>query len=113
MRRAFNRAYAETRDKATALRRLDQMQEFYAQSAERRDAANDQMAAARKAVNSVVGERRLLTHAVLGPGQDGWLDEVDRVHEILKPDGWKGYTVGEPFSPSFKRYRLDDEALML
>ncbi|MEO0464599.1 MAG: amidohydrolase family protein [Pseudomonadota bacterium] len=72
---------------------------------------NGQMAAARKAVNSVVGERRLLTHAVLGPGQDGWLDEVDRVHETLKPDGWKGYTVGEPFSPSFKRYRLDDEAL--
>ncbi|MGB3469336.1 MAG: amidohydrolase family protein [Erythrobacter sp.] len=73
---------------------------------------NDQMAAARTAVNSVVGERRLLTHAVLGPGQDGWLDEVDRVHETLKPDGWKGYTVGEPFSPSFKRYRLDDEKLM-
>jgi predicted TIM-barrel fold metal-dependent hydrolase len=73
---------------------------------------NDQMAAARKAVNSVVGERRLLTHAVLGPGQDGWLDEVDRAHEELKPDGWKGYTVGEPFSPSHKRYRLDDEKLM-
>jgi len=73
---------------------------------------NDQMAAARTAVNSVVGERRLLTHAVLGPGQDGWLDEVDRVHEELKPDGWKGYTVGEPFSPTHKRYRLDDEALM-
>lgn len=73
---------------------------------------NDQMAAARAAVNAVVGERRLLTHAVLGPGQDGWLDEVDRVHALLKPDGWKGYTVGEPFSPSHKRYRLDDEALM-
>lgn len=73
---------------------------------------NDQMAAARTAVNAVVGERRLLTHAVLGPGQDGWLDEVDRVHADLKPDGWKGYTVGEPFSPSHKRYRLDDEALM-
>ena len=73
---------------------------------------NDQMAAARAAVNAVVGERRLLTHAVLGPGQDGWLDEVDRVHEVLKPDGWKGYTVGEPFSPSDKRYRLDDERLM-
>lgn len=73
---------------------------------------NDQMAAARAAVNAVVGERRLLTHAVVGPGQDGWLDEVDRVHEELKPDGWKGYTVGEPFSPSHKRYRLDDEALM-
>lgn len=74
--------------------------------------SNDQMAAARTAVNAVLGERRLLTHAVLGPGHDGWLDEVDRVHAELKPDGWKGYTVGEPFSPSNKRYRLDDEALM-
>ena len=73
---------------------------------------NDQMAAARSSVNAVVGERRLLTHAVLGPGQDGWLDEIDRVHAELKPDGWKGYTVGEPFSPCDKRYRLDDEALM-
>jgi uncharacterized protein len=73
---------------------------------------NDQMAAARDAVNGIVGERRLLTHAVLGPGHDGWLDEIDRVHEVLKPDGWKGYTVGEPFSPCDKRYRLDDEALM-
>ncbi len=73
---------------------------------------NDQMAAARTAVNAIVGERRLLTHAVLGPGHDGWLDEIDRVNEVLKPDGWKGYTVGEPFSPCEKRYRLDDEALM-
>ncbi len=73
---------------------------------------NDQMAQARAAVNSVAGERRLLTHAVLGPGHDGWLDEMDRVHAELKPDGWKGYCVGEPFSPSEKRYRLDDEALM-
>ncbi|MEO0412382.1 MAG: amidohydrolase family protein, partial [Pseudomonadota bacterium] len=55
---------------------------------------------------------RLLTHAVIAPGHDGWLDEIDRVHEELKPDGWKGYSVGEPFSPSDRRYRLDDEALM-
>ena len=73
---------------------------------------NDQMAAARTAVNSIVGERRLLTHAVMGPGHDGWLDEIDRVHAELKPNGWKGYTVGEPFSPSDNRYRLDDEELM-
>lgn len=73
---------------------------------------NDQMASARAAVNAIAGERRLLTHAVLAPGHDGWLDEMDRVHADLRPDGWKGYTVGEPFSPSNKRYRLDDEALM-
>ncbi len=73
---------------------------------------NDQMAAARSAVNTIAGERRLLTHAVMSPGHDGWLDEIDRVHAELKPDGWKGYTVGEPFSPCDKRYRLDDEKLM-
>jgi uncharacterized protein len=74
--------------------------------------SNDQMAAARDAVNIVAGSRRLLTHAVISPGHDGWLDEIDRVHAELRPDGWKGYTVGEPFSPSDKRWRLDDETLM-
>ena len=74
--------------------------------------SNDQMAAARDGVNSVTKGRRLLTHAVLTPGHPGWLDEMDRVHADLKPDGWKAYTVGEPFSPSHRRYRLDDEKLM-
>jgi uncharacterized protein len=74
--------------------------------------SNDQMAAARDAVNSVAKGRRLLTHAVLTPGHPGWLDEMDRAHSEIKPDGWKAYTVGEPFSPSDRRYRLDDEKLM-
>ena len=73
---------------------------------------NDMMAAARAAVNDAAGGRRLLTHAVLAPGHPGWLDEVDRVHELVRPEGWKGYSVGEPFSPSHHRWRLDDEALM-
>ncbi len=73
---------------------------------------NDQMALAREAVNRVAGETRLLTHAVIAPGHDGWLDELDRVHEEIRPDGWKGYTVGEPFGPSKHRWRLDDETLM-
>ncbi len=74
--------------------------------------SNDMMAAARDAVNTVTGGRRLLTHAVLTPGHPGWLDEMDRVHAQIRPDGWKAYTVGEPFSPSNRRWRLDDEALM-
>ncbi|MEQ8433749.1 MAG: amidohydrolase family protein [Oceanicaulis sp.] len=73
---------------------------------------NDQMAAARTAVNRIAGETRLLTHAVIAPGHAGWLDEMDRVHETIRPDGWKGYSVGEPFGPSAHRWRLDDEALM-
>lgn len=74
--------------------------------------SNDQMAAARDAVNAITGSRRLLTHAVIAPGHDGWLDEIDRVHAEIRPEGWKGYTVGEPFSPSQHRWRLDDEALV-
>lgn len=74
--------------------------------------SNDQMAAARDAVNLITGSRRLLTHAVMSPGHPGWLDEIDRVHAEIRPDGWKGYTVGEPFSPSERRWRLDDEELM-
>ncbi|WP_164847418.1 amidohydrolase family protein [Sphingobium algorifonticola] len=73
---------------------------------------NDMMAAARDAVNEVAGGTRLLTHAILAPGHDGWLDEIDRVHATIRPSGWKGYSVGEPFSPSQHRWRLDDEALM-
>ena len=73
---------------------------------------NDMMAAARDAVNTVSKGRRLLTHAVMRPGVPGWLDEMDRAHAVLKPDGWKAYTVGEPFDPSERRWRLDDEALM-
>ena len=39
---------------------------------------------------------------------------MDRGAADLKPDGWKGYTVGDPLSPSTKKtmWRLDDEQLM-
>ena len=73
---------------------------------------NDMMIAAREAVNTAVGGRRLLSHCVIAPGHPGWLEEIDRVHADLKPDGWKGYSVGEPFGPAKLRYRLDDEAVM-
>ena len=32
--------------------------------------------------------------------------------EVLRPDAWKGYTVGNPFDPKNLPYRLDDEKLM-
>lgn len=72
---------------------------------------NDQMAAAKATLNGALGETRMLTHAVFAPGHPGWLEEIDRVHETLKPDGWKGYTIGEAFSPSRYRWRMDDESL--
>ncbi|NIR31054.1 MAG: amidohydrolase family protein [Gammaproteobacteria bacterium] len=73
---------------------------------------NDQMARARAVVNAIAQSRRLLCHAVFTPGQPGWLDELDRVIETLKPDSWKGYTVGDPLGPSRWPWRLDDEALV-
>jgi hypothetical protein len=59
--------------------------------------SNDQMAEARAVINSVAGSRRALCHAVFTPGKPGWMDEVDRAIALLKPDSWKGYTIGDPF----------------
>jgi hypothetical protein len=74
--------------------------------------SNDQLARARAVVNATAGSRRLLCHAVIAPGQPGWLEEMDRAAEELKPDAWKGYTVGDPLNPSDYPYRLDDQELM-
>src|SRR5262245_14324759 len=74
--------------------------------------SNDQMARARELVNRIAGSRRLLCHAVFTPRQDGWMDQVDHALDRLKPDSWKGYTVGDPLVPSRFPYRLDDEKLM-
>jgi hypothetical protein len=74
--------------------------------------SNEQMALTRELVNRLSESQRMLSHAVFIPGQDGWLDEVDRVIEVLQPDAWKGYTVGNPFHPQNLPYRLDDEQLM-
>jgi predicted TIM-barrel fold metal-dependent hydrolase len=73
---------------------------------------NDQISKARQMVNSRLGSRRLLGHAVFTPGQPGWLEEVDRAVEQIKPDGWKGYTIGDPMSRSRYPWRLDDEKLV-
>jgi len=75
---------------------------------------NDQLRDARGAVNSISGSRRMLSHSVVTPGQDGWMEEVDKAIEEYHPDSWKGYTIGDPLSPSSKgtAWRLDDEKLM-
>lgn len=74
--------------------------------------SNDQMAKTRELVNRIAGSRRLLCHAVFTPGQDGWMDQVDHAINQLKPDSWKGYTVGDPLVPSRFPFRLDDEKLI-
>jgi hypothetical protein len=75
---------------------------------------NDQIATARAAINQIAGARRLLGHAVFTPKKAGWLDEVDRAIATLKPDSWKGYTIGDPLFPSKQGsyWWLDDEKLM-
>lgn len=76
--------------------------------------SNDQIALARAAINKIAGSRRLLGHAVFTPKRAGWMDEVDRAISTLKPDSWKGYTIGDPLFPSKlgSYWRLDDQKLM-
>ncbi len=76
--------------------------------------SNDQIAAARAAINRIAGSRRLLAHSVFTPKKAGWLEEVDRCIAQLRPDSWKGYTIGDPLFPSKlgSYWRLDDEKLV-
>ncbi len=75
--------------------------------------SNEQIAAARTAVNRVAQSRRLLGHAVFTPKKPGWMDQVDRAL-TLRPDSWKGYTIGDPLFPSKlgTYWRLDDEKVV-
>jgi predicted TIM-barrel fold metal-dependent hydrolase len=76
--------------------------------------SNDQIAAARAAINRIAGSRRLLAHTVFTPKKQGWMDEIDRALSVLKPDSWKGYTIGDPLFPSKlgSYWWLDDQKLM-
>ncbi|HEX9852675.1 MAG TPA: amidohydrolase, partial [Woeseiaceae bacterium] len=44
---------------------------------------NDQIASARKSVNTVAGSRRMLAHGIVQPKSEGWLDDVDYAIEEL------------------------------
>jgi hypothetical protein len=72
---------------------------------------NDQIRQAADSINSVAGSRRLFFHSVFTPLQPGWMDEVDRCIEQIKPTSWKGYTIGDPLNAATTKYpwRLDDE----
>ncbi|HZF15087.1 MAG TPA: amidohydrolase family protein [Steroidobacteraceae bacterium] len=75
---------------------------------------NDQIEAARAAVNGIAGSRRLLSHSIITPGSAGWLEEVDRCIDVVKPDSWKGYTIGDPVfqTKRHSNWRMDDERLV-
>ncbi|HYI84715.1 MAG TPA: amidohydrolase family protein [Acetobacteraceae bacterium] len=70
---------------------------------------------ARKKVNDAAGgTRRCMSHAIFTPGQPGWMDGVERAIEELKPDSFKGYTIGDNTNKNSAKWpwRLDDEKLM-
>jgi len=75
---------------------------------------NDQIKQASEVVNRIAGTNRLLFHSLFTPRQQGWMDEVDRCIATVKPNSWKGYTIGDPLSPQTTKYpwRLDDEKLV-
>ena len=75
---------------------------------------NDQKRDARDKVNKEAGTRRMFSHAIVTPGRDGWLAKVDEENERLKPDAWKGYTIGDNTNKHLSKHpwRLDDEKLM-
>jgi predicted TIM-barrel fold metal-dependent hydrolase len=75
---------------------------------------NDMKLDARTKVNNAAGSRRCLSHAIFTPGYPGWMDEVDRAIATLKPDSWKGYTVGDNTHKELATHpwRMDDEKLV-
>jgi hypothetical protein len=75
---------------------------------------NEMKAAARTKVNQEAGTRRMLAQAIFTPGQPDWLAQVDRAIEELKPDSFKGYTIGDNTNKHLSKYpwHMDDEKLV-
>jgi predicted TIM-barrel fold metal-dependent hydrolase len=68
----------------------------------------------RTKVNRLTGSRRMFSHAIFMPGMPGWMDAVDKAIATLKPDSFKGYTVGDNTNKHLSRHpwRMDDEKLL-
>jgi len=75
---------------------------------------NDMKYAAREKVNKEAGTRRMFSHAIFTAGRDGWMSKVDEEYEKLRPDSWKGYTIGDNTNKHLSKwpFRLDDEKIM-
>jgi predicted TIM-barrel fold metal-dependent hydrolase len=69
---------------------------------------------ARSKVNRLAGTKRMFSHAIFMPGTPGWMEKVDRDMELLKPDSFKGYTVGDNTNKQLSKHpwRMDDEKLL-
>jgi hypothetical protein len=75
---------------------------------------NDMKHDAREKINKESGTRRMFSHAIFTPKWDGWLDKAEEEMERLKPDSWKGYTIGDNTNKHLSKFpfRLDDEKVM-
>jgi predicted TIM-barrel fold metal-dependent hydrolase len=75
---------------------------------------NEMKADARAKVNQLTGSRRMMSHAIFMPGMPGWMESVDQAIAQLKPDAFKGYTVGDNTNKQLAKHpwRLDDEKLL-
>ena len=75
---------------------------------------NDMTIATRAKVNGEAGSKRMMAHAIFTPGYPGWLEEIDRAIEQLKPDAMKGYTIGDNTHKELSAHpwRMDDEKLV-
>ena len=75
---------------------------------------NDMKVQARKRINDAAGGRRAFAHAIFTPGYPGWMEQIDRAIEELKPESFKGYTIGDNTHKNLSKHpwRLDDEKLV-
>jgi uncharacterized protein len=75
---------------------------------------NEMKAQTRADINKKAGAKRMFSHAIFMPGMPGWLDKVDQDLETLKPDSFKGYTIGDNTNKHLARHpwHLDDEKLL-
>jgi predicted TIM-barrel fold metal-dependent hydrolase len=69
---------------------------------------------AREKLNKESGTRRMYSHAIFTPGHDGWMQKVEEENEKLRPDSWKGYTIGDNTNKHLSKwpFRLDDQKVM-
>ena len=56
----------------------------------------------------------MLSHAIFTPGYPGWMEQVDHAIRELKPDSFKGYTIGDNTNKNLSKHpwRMDDEKLV-
>ena len=75
---------------------------------------NEMKAEARTRVNKDAGSRRMLSHAIFTPGYPGWMEQVDHAIRDLKPDSFKGYTIGDNTNKNVSKHpwRMDDDKLV-